>query len=166
MLSVTSVSGNIFHGGRYKSLKDGKFERFKVSRAELEKSRIRRQTDRGTDVGLALAPGGILHHGDVLLSSGDGRVIVVEQLPEKVISVRLKNSKASRVDLLVLVGHIIGNRHRPISIKNDVIYFPIQADSELEVFQRLFAGVIDGIELSVGEMVFSPHAGAGVHDHG
>ncbi len=165
MLSITSVSGNIFHDRGYESLKDRGFERFRVSRAELEKSRIRRQTDMGTDIGLALAPGRILRHGDVLLSGG-GKVIVVEQLPEKVISVRLKNSKASRVDLLVLVGHIIGNRHRPISIKNDVIYFPIQADSELEVFQRLFAGVIDDIELSVDEMVFSPHTEAGVHDHG
>ena len=164
MLTVTSISGNIFHDKAYESLKDGNFERLKVSRSDLEKSRIRRQTDKGTDVGLSLVSGNILHHGDVL--SNDEKIIVVEQLPEKVISVRLKNNKTSQVDLLVLIGHIIGNRHRPISIKNDVISFPIQADSELEVFQKLFAEVIDDIELSIEETIFNPHTGADVHDHG
>ena len=136
MLAVTSISGNIFHDKMYGSLETGTFERLKVSRYDLEKSRIRRQTDKGTDVGLDLASGEILHHGDIL--SNDDKIIVIEQLPEKVISVRLKNKNMSRVDLLVLIGHIIGNRHRPISIKNDVISFPIQADSELEVFQNYF----------------------------
>ena len=161
---VTSISGNIFHDKVFESLKTGDFERLKISRSELEKSRIRRQTDKGTDVGLALVSGEILHHGDVL--SNDEKTIVIEQLPEKVISVRLKNKPAAaRVDLLVLIGHIIGNRHRPISIKNSVISFPIQADSEIEVFQKLFFDIINDIEISIEEMIFNPHTGADVHDH-
>ena len=164
MLTITSVSGNIFHDKGFESLKTGNFERLKVSRSELEKNRLRRNTDNGTDVGLALVSGEILHHGDVL--SNNGKVIVVEQLPEKIISIRLKHKTTDLVDLLVLIGHIIGNRHRPISIKNDVISFPIQADSELEVFEKLFSDIIKDIELSIEEAVFSPHTGADVHDHG
>lgn len=162
MLKITSIAGNIFHDKKFGSLRDGDFERLKISRAELEKNRIRRETDRGTDVGLLLESGAMLHDGDVLDS--DGKMIVVEQMPEKVIAVRPKNDKNS-AELPVLLGHIIGNRHRPISIEGNVIFFPIQSDSELDVFERLFADVINEIELSVEEKIFRAHTGANVHDH-
>lgn len=158
MLTITSVSGNIFHDKEYGALKG--YERLLVSRPELEKSRMRRRTDRGTDVGLALAPGTGLRHGDVL--SGDGKTIVIEQMPEKVVSVRLKNNK---IVPAVLVGHIVGNRHRPISVSGGVVSFPVQADSELGLFEGLFSGIIGEVELSIGEAVFTPHAGADVHGH-
>ena len=164
MLTVTSIAGNIFHDKGFESLKSEDLEHLKVSRSEIEKSRLRRQTDRGTDVGLDLVSGKILRHGDVI--TNNEKFILVEQLPEKVISVRLKNKTLAPIDLFVLIGHIIGNRHRPISIKNDVVFFPIQADSELEVFQKLFADIIDDIELSIEEMIFIPHTGADVHEHG
>jgi len=164
MLTVTSIAGNIFHDKGFESLKNEDFERLKVSRSEIEKRRLRRQTDKGTDVGLDLVAGKILHHGDVI--TNNEKFILVEQLPEKVISVRLKNKTAALVDLFLLIGHIIGNMHRPISIKNDIVSFPIQADSELEVFQKLFADIIDDIELSIEEMIFFPHTGADVRDHG
>jgi len=66
---------------------------------------------------------------------------------------------------MVLLGHIIGNRHRPISIKNDEISFPIQADSEKEVFTKLFQSIINHIEMTVEERIFYPHSGADVHEH-
>ena len=72
------------------------------------------------------------------------RKIVVEQLPEKIISVKLKTKKMT--DVMVLLGHIIGNRHRPISIQGDEISFPIQADSEKEIFTKLFQSIINHIE--------------------
>ena len=158
MLTITSISGNVFTDREYGSLEG--YERLLVSRPELEKSRMRKKTDRGTDVGLALESGKRLLNGDVL--SCDGKTIVIEQIPEKVISVKLKNS---RNEPLVLVGHVIGNRHRPISIKNDTVSFPVQADSELGVFERLFSEVINDVELSIEEVVFTPHRGADVHDH-
>lgn len=163
MLKITSIAGNIFQNNKFKSLKDGNFERLKVSRIELEKNRIRRETNTGTDVGLILDPGTTLQNGDVLVEGQ--KTIVVEQLPEKVIALRIKK-EVNPTELLVLIGHIIGNRHRPFSIKNGVIFFPIQADSELEVFQRLFSEIISEIELSIENQVFRPHSGANVHEHG
>ncbi len=161
MLEVSSPIGNIFLDKGFDELKSKNFERLKISRMELEKRILRRKTDRGTDVGLNLEPGVKLRHGDVI-KNGDRR-IVVEQLPEKIITVRLKNKKMT--DVMVLLGHIIGNRHRPISIKNDEISFPIQADSEKEVFTKLFQSIINHIEMTVEERIFSPHSGADVHEH-
>ncbi len=161
MLEVSSPVGNIFLDEGFDDLKSGNFEKLRISRMELEKRILRRKTDCGTDVGLNLEPGLKLRHGDVI-KNGDMK-IVMEQLPEKIITVRLKNKKMT--DVMVLLGHIIGNRHRPISIKNDEISFPIQADSEKEVFTKLFQSIINHIEMTVEERIFSPHSGADVHEH-
>ena len=137
----------------------GNYEHLLVTRAELEKTRMRKKTDSGTDVGIELVPGKGLHDGDIL--SGGEKTIIIKQIPEMVITIKFKNSKD---ESLILAGHIIGNMHRPVSVKHGMVSFPIQADSELAVFERLFSG-IKGAELSVGEEVFTPHAGADIHGH-
>ena len=161
MLKVNSPIGNIFLDEGFDDLKSENLEKLKISRIELEKRILRRKADRGTDIGLNLEQGVKLRHGDII-KNGDMRIIV-EQLPEKIITVRLKDKKMT--DVMMLLGHIIGNRHRPISIKNDEISFPIQADSEKEVFTRLFQGIINHIEIKVDEQIFVPHSGADVHEH-
>lgn len=160
MLEVNFPLGNIFY--EYDKTNQGKqYEKLKLSRVELGKKILRRTTDFGTDVGLRLNPGIRLQNGDII-ENGE-KIIIIEQLPEKVISIKLVKSK--KTEVLVLLGHIIGNRHRPVSITNEEILFPIQADSEKEVFTKLFADIIDNIEISIKEKVFSPHEGANVHEH-
>ena len=44
-------------------------------------------------------------------------------------------------------------------------FHPIQEDSELEIFQRLFKEIIDCIELEIQEEIFLPHTSADVHEH-
>ena len=66
---------------------------------------------------------------------------------------------------MILLGHIIGNRHRPIFIQDDEVSFPIQADSEKDVFAKLFSSIINHIEITVKEQVFHPHLGANIHEH-
>jgi len=83
-------------------------------------------------------------------------------MAEKVISVKIKQNNEK---MGILLGHIIGNRHRPIAIKDKMILFPIQEDSELEIFQRLFKEIIDCIELEIQEEIFLPHTSADVHEH-
>jgi len=161
VLEVNAPIGNIFHGEAVDDLIEGDFEKLKISRIELEKRILRRKTDRGTDVGLKLDPGVTLRNGDVF--KNEDRRIVIEQLPEKVISVKLKTKNMPYV--MGLIGHIIGNRHRPISIKREEISFPIQADSEKEVFTKLFQSIINHIEMTVKEQVFYPSLGADVHEH-
>ena len=161
MLEVNSPIGNIFLDERFHKLKETNFEKLKISRIELEKRILRRKTDRGTDVGLKLDSGVKLRHGDII--KNEGMLIVIEQLPEKVISVRLKTK--NKTNVMVLLGHIIGNRHRPISIQGEEVLFPIQADSEKEVFTELCQSILNYIEITVKEQIFSPHSGADVHEH-
>jgi urease accessory protein len=164
VLAVTSVAGNIF-ANRHLAEKcrrakaAGKCERLFVSRIEMERLRLRRTTDRGTDVGLVLEPGSRLHHGDVLAAA---RFILVEQLPEKVASVSMKKSDPEKmVDLAALVGHTIGNRHRPIAVDHGIISFPIQAESEADTFKKLLPS---GVKLKVTEHVFLSSGEAHSHE--
>ena len=162
MLEVNFPLGNIFDEYDKNKIKQSKqYEKLKLTRIELEKKILRRTTDFGTDIGLRLNPGIKLQNGDII--ENKDRFIIIEQLPEKVLSVKFVKRK--KIIVLVLLGHIIGNRHRPISITDEEILFPIQADSEKEVFTKLFADIIDDIEISIKKKLFSPHKGANVHEH-
>ena len=157
MININSILGNIF---KESNLEKNNFEKLKISRIDLEKRILRKKTDLGTDIGINLDSGIKLQNGDII--GNDEIKIIVEQIPEKVISVKLKENNEN---IAILLGHIIGNRHRPIAIKDKMILFPIQEDSELEIFQRLFKEIIDHIELKIVEEVFLPHTSADVHEH-
>ena len=142
---------------------EGATDRVRMTRAELERSRFRKTTEGGADIAVSLPAGDVLRDGDVL-DAGGGRLIAVEQAPERVAAARPLGGGSAAA---FLVGHIVGNRHRPISVSPDgsSVLFPLQADSEAEVFRSLFGRVEGGVELRVSEEVFRPHGGADVHGH-
>ena len=160
MLSSVSIVGNIFTENGSHILKEKVFEKLQISRNDLEKNRLRRTTDKGTDISIILERGSKLQHGDIL-NHGES-FIVIYQTPEKVITVKTKEDS---FELLVLLGHIIGNRHRPISLENRTVTFPIQAESELEIFERLFAPIIGKIEMNIEEKIYIPDQRMNVHEH-
>ena len=165
MLIVNNISGNIYENDNLaKKIQEvkqhGTLRLLLLSRIEMEKSRLRKKTEDGFDIGLVLESGKKLQHGDIILESSE--TILIEQLPEKILTVKFKDNNT---ELFLLVGHIIGNRHRPISINNETISFPIHDDSEMELFQRLFHEVIDKIDLTVDEQRFIPHVSMDIHEH-
>jgi urease accessory protein len=125
----------------------------------MEKVRMKRKTDKGYDLGLVFERGVHLHHGDIL--DVKGTLVVVEQLPEKVVVVKFENVAGQVVEKATLVGHAIGNRHKPISVADGSITFPIQDESELEVFERLLP---KGVKLRLTTQVFVPAGEAHEHD--
>lgn len=160
MLRSVSVIGNIFAENGIMIVKKKTFEKLQIERNDLEKVRLRRTTDKGTDVSIVLERGSKLQHGDIL-KHGES-FIVIYQTPEKIITVKPKEDS---FELLVILGHMIGNRHRPISLENRTVSFPIQADSELEIFRRLFAPILEKIEMNIEEKVYKPDQMMNVHEH-
>ena len=160
MLISVSIVGNIFTENGSRILKEKVFEKLQISRNDLEKNRLRRTTDKGTDISIILERGSKLQHGDIL-NHGES-FIVIYQTPEKVITVKTKEDS---FELSVLLGHVIGNRHRPISLENRSVTFPIQAESELEIFERLFAPIIGKIEMNIEEKIYIPDQRMDVHEH-
>ena len=170
MIPISSVIGNIFQDKelavKFEKLKKTMaYEVLRFTRSELDKTRFRQQTDKGTDIGCILDSEHKLRNGDVLYSNPE-KFIVIEQIPEKVISIKIKKIQANSEEILVKLGHIIGNRHRPIQIdKNDQIFFPILSDLELDTFKKLFAEIIDHLEMKVEKRIFEPKYGMDVHEH-
>jgi urease accessory protein UreE len=80
-------------------------EKIVITRLESERARMRKNTDRGTDVALTLPPRSKLRHGDVVALS-DSTMIMIEIEQEKVGVVRVRDAR-----LAALVGHAIGNLH-------------------------------------------------------
>ena len=171
MIAISSIIGNIFQdeelADRFaKEQKSMACEVLRFSRSELDKTRFRKQTDKGTDIGCILNSEIKLHNGDVLFSNSE-KFIIIEQIPEKVISVKIKEIDSNAKEILVKLGHIIGNRHRPIQIeKNGQIIFPILSDSEIDTFRKLFSEIIDHLEMKIEERIFEPKNGMDVHEHG
>ena len=163
MIRITAVAGNVSDGSTQDGMAGDSLERVILDRADLQRSRLRRKSDRGTDVGLDMPPGTVLHHGDLVV--GDGRTLVIEQKPETVCVVRPRPGKTA-AGLMVLVGHAIGNMHRPVAIREEGVVFPVQDPSELETFRSMLDRVgPDLFELSLASMIFVPHRLADVRGH-
>lgn len=174
LITIDHILGNINSDAQLKSSYDlftmsQKSERILISRMESQRMRMRKVSDRGTDVALTLSPGGHLRHGDVVLLDNN-RIIVVEVEPENVLQLDI-NSKTLDDDhdhlteVLVKIGHTIGNLHRPVKLYGTRIYFPIQAESEIEMFKKLFHPFDRYLEIKSAKIVFEPDESMGVHAH-
>jgi len=111
MININLILGNIF---KETSLESTNFEKLAISRIDLEKRILRKKTDLGTDIGINLDSGIKLQHGDII--GNNETKIIVEQIPEKVISVKLKENNEN---IAILLGHIseIGTDQLQLKIK-------------------------------------------------
>jgi urease accessory protein len=168
LLLINSIKGNIYQDSKlakeFENSTDPNYKQLILHRHELEKTRFRKTTTDGTDVGISIDNGKGLHHGDIL--ELDQIKILIRQEPEKLIRIKINDSKSGN-HTLVMIGHIIGNRHRPIQIDvNGDILFPIQRENELELFQSLFHDISDKIQLNIENKIFEPNKSMDVHEHG
>ena len=93
MLIVKKILGNIYSDiSLNKKIEESKIngdlQKLFLSRSEMEKIHLRKETDGGLEIGLTFETGTKLHHGDVL--NDETSLIVINQTPEKIIRVRFK----------------------------------------------------------------------------
>jgi urease accessory protein len=171
LITVDSVIGNINADERlneeYQTLsKNGLCEKIVISRMESQRVRMRKTTDKGTDVGLILPQGTVLRNGDIIHMARD-KMIVIELEPENVAVLSLRSDEEDH-DLFavaVKIGHALGNLHRPIQVSGKKIYVPIQAESEIELLGKIFEPLHDHLEISKTKIVFEPEEGIRTHEH-
>ena len=77
-------------------------------------------------------------------------MVVLEIQPEDVVMIEVKNNldQNHAIEIPVRIGHTIGNLHPPIKLERNKIYFPIEADTELEMFKKLFAPINDHLDIA------------------
>lgn len=130
----------------------------------MQKIRMRRRTDGGVDVGIDLPPGTILHHDD-RVGNKNGVIMAIRQLPEMVCSISPKSSAPPSA--MILVGHALGNMHRPVHVHGDTIQFPLLDDSEIGTIHNILAGIgLDYYTINTDMAIFVPHVAANVMEHG
>jgi len=111
------------------------------------RSRQRAMLDDGTEAGVFLARGQVLHDGD-LLASEDGRVVRIRAAAEPVSEVRSDDPL-----LLARACYHLGNRHMPLQIEKGLVRY--QHDHVLDDMLR---GL--GLEPVYVEVPFEPEPGA------
>jgi urease accessory protein len=175
MLTIDHIVGNIYNDDKLRvtrrdfALKQ-QDETFLITRTESQRQRMRKVSNKGTDIALNFQSGNQhLRHGDVLLLN-DNQIVVVEIEPENVLQVvilkeTLTDSPESLIQIPVQIGHTIGNLHRPIMLDGSRIYFPIQAESEIEMFGKLFHPFHHHLEIQSKKIVFQPSETMNVHEH-
>jgi urease accessory protein len=174
LITVDHILGNINTDVQLRSTYDQlaasqKNESILVSRMESQRTRMRKISNKGTDIALTITPGGRLRQGDVVLLQND-RIIVVEMTPENVLQVDINKKYLDEdqdhlPEVLVKIGHTIGNLHRPIKMQGTRIYFPIQAESEVDMFTKLFHQFHHYIDVKSAKIIFEPDENMDVHEH-
>lgn len=171
MITASSVLGNVISNQELKRKYDEMnakkaCETITVSRLESGRVRMRKTSDKGSDIALILPPGTKLRHGDVLVMTEDKMVVIGIQ-PEDVIGIEIKSNihADDLIEVPVKVGHTIGNLHRPVKLDGNKVFFPIQADTELDMFIKLFKPMMEHLEIWKTKMVFEPEDGTEIHEH-
>ena len=171
MILIEKISGNVKSDIdlklAYQNMNNhGKVEKISVGRVESERVRMRKVSDKGTDLALTLPQGSRLRDGDVVLHTQD-RMIIVCIAPENVAIVEFFNNIQTDHLLQVglTIGHAIGNLHRPLRIEENKVIFPIHSLSELELFKRLLSSVRDHIDIKSDNMIFEANLGPNIYEH-
>jgi urease accessory protein len=171
MINADKILGNIKNDqslrSKYQEMsKSGNVENISVARVESERSRMRKVSDKGTEIALIMPPGSCLNHGDVVLLTGE-KMVVVQREPENVALVTVRDNipQEHMLETAVKIGHAIGNLHRPLRIEGNRITFPIQAFSEIQLFEKLFSRFRDHLDIKSDNMIFEPEQGYNVHEH-
>ncbi|HJR48500.1 MAG TPA: hypothetical protein VJ799_10135 [Nitrososphaeraceae archaeon] len=147
-------------------MKKDKVEKIQLSRLEADRTRMRKLSNKGTDLALTMEPSSHINEGDVLLLTEE-KMVIAERESENVAIISLNNDVSAKqiMETAVKLGHIIGNMHRPIKVTNNKVYFPIQSDSEIELFKKLFHNLTQDIDIKNENMIFEPDLGYDIHGH-
>jgi len=171
MIHIHKIIGNIHSNSdlndKYQEMiKTGLVEKIEITRLESDRARIRKISDKGTDLALTLIPGYHINNGDVVMLTEE-KMVIANRTPENVAMISLKGlmSQDQLFETAIKIGHTIGNMHRPIKVVSDKIYFPVQSKSEVELFQTLLSNLINNIVIKSENIIFEPESGYDVHEH-
>ncbi|MFB6107906.1 MAG: urease accessory protein UreE [Haloplanus sp.] len=161
MLVADSVLGTV------EDFPDRNVERVRLDDDERKRSRVRTTTDAGTDVGLVLGDAA-LDAGDVVYADAD-RVVAVafERLDALVVDLTGVEGGPARLASLVELGHVIGNRHRNLAVRDGEVVLPDEGEGlDAELRPHLPPGATTRRETVDPTLFDESRAADHSHDHG
>ena len=171
MITVNQIIGNITTNSDLKKkyedmIKNNNIEKVLIDRSDSQKLRMRKYTDKQTDIIFIFDHSPHLKNDDVVFLDPN-RMILINLRPELVgiITCTLTPNKEDYFPISVKIGHNLGNLHRPIKVTKNQIIFPIQAESELEMLNKMFSSFNRFIDIKTDTLVFEPDEGSDIHEH-
>lgn len=101
-----------------------------VGRSDRAKGRILTQTASGQSVGITKGRDWLLRDGDVF-GVEDNRLVIVGVQTQTVIALTFSPDAEDAPAALVQLGHVLGNRHWPVVMKEQTLYIELAAEAEL-----------------------------------
>ncbi len=133
MIIVESVVGNSQEAPWRERLAAADIDRLRLDQWEAQKSRLRKATDQGVEVALALARNTRLRDGDILLWDESRRHAIVADIDlNDVMVIDLAAVTGGSAEALVRtvfeLGHALGNQHWPAIVKDTRVFVPLTVD--------------------------------------
>ncbi|MCU4742446.1 urease accessory protein UreE [Natronoglomus mannanivorans] len=165
---IDGIVGNVHTDDRLAGLREehaarDTLERVVLDETERKRSRLRVETDAGTDLGIVVDRPA-LSAGDVLACEDD-RMIVVALEPREVIAVELPSPSLETTALAVELGHHVGNQHWDLAVDDRTVYVPLAADRH--IVERVIRDVLPDASCraeTVAAELFVADSGVD-HDH-
>ena len=101
-----------------------------IERQDCGKGRIFAQTDAGPAVGIVKDRTWRLRDGDVLETQRHQLVIIGLQ-KQPVIALQFERKAYNSPVVLLRLGHVIGNRHWPVTLKGETLYVEVVSDVDI-----------------------------------
>lgn len=131
MILIENVLGNIKKDPVWQAkLKDSTIDLLVLDQREAQKSRCRKFSSQGADLGISLERNVVLTDGDVLFWNDTLNTAIVVQIQLRdVMVISLNELKKRSFDELVKtcfeLGHALGNQHWKAVTKNNEVYVPL-----------------------------------------
>ncbi|MGB3296576.1 MAG: hypothetical protein WBB01_26620 [Phormidesmis sp.] len=101
-----------------------------IERGDRIKGRLLTHTVSGQPVGIVKGRDWLLRDGDVLETTQNYLVLVSIQ-QQQVMTLRFADDTSNQAISLIHLGHVLGNRHWPITIKGETLFVELVAGTEL-----------------------------------
>ncbi|UQS88773.1 urease accessory protein UreE [Pseudomonas chlororaphis subsp. piscium] len=137
MILIEKILGNLKKDPLWKQRLEGAtLDLLVLDQREAQKSRCRRNTAAGLDLGISLERNVVLADGDVLMWDEPSRTAVVVQLSLRdVMVIDLTPLKHQSLDVLIKtsfeIGHALGNQHWKAVTKNNEVYIPLTVEPKM-----------------------------------
>lgn len=122
-----------------------------IRRSDRIKGRLLTHTASGQPVGIVKGRDWLLREGD-LLETDQNHLVLVHIQRQQVIALKFADGMSNQAISLIHLGHVLGNRHWPITIKGETLFVELVAEAELiESTIREIAHTlgIEGLQISL-----------------
>jgi urease accessory protein len=133
LVRVDAVLGRATEDGWPGRLRGARVDVLRLDQAEAQKSRLRKTTEGGVEVAVALDRGKQLSDGDVLIWDQARRTALVARVDLTDVLVielgaLLRGPQRATLATCVELGHALGNQHWPAVVNGTRVYVPLAVD--------------------------------------